>query len=83
MPFGLPIPRNTASPDGGREPERDLILLGALTMYLTVFLTLVGGGQSPREAAVVTIALATGGVTAARRLLDGNDDDLGGPRWAR
>lgn len=78
-PFGLPAPRRSVPPDG-QPPERGLILLGALTMYLTVFLTLIAHGQPPQEAVTVTIALAMGGATAARRLLGGNDDDREGPR---
>jgi hypothetical protein len=81
-PFGLPAPRRPLPPHG-RAPDRDLILLGGFAMHLTVFLSLVGQGHPPRDALVVTAALAMSGAAAARRLLEGDDDHRGGPRWGR
>jgi hypothetical protein len=70
---GLPSPHGGA-PDKGT--DRNLLLLGAITMHLTVFLALTGQGCPPREAAAVTVALGIGTAEAIRRLFDRDD----GPR---
>ena len=62
------------------DPQRNAVLLAALTMIVIVFLTLVGRGCPPREAVAVTVALGLGGGEAARRLASGRDDGSGGGR---
>lgn len=59
---------------GDRDPHKNAVLLGALTMIMVVFLALVGQGFPPREAAAVTVALGLGGAEAARRLARGQGD---------
>ena len=81
-PFGLPAPRDGVPDDRG--PDHGVIWLGALTMHITVFLSLMGQGYPAREALTVTIALGIGAAEIGRRRPGGrDDDDLGNPRWAR
>ena len=66
---------------GGLPPNvQDLVSLGALTMIITVFLSLVGQGCPPREALAVTLALGLGGAEVTRRLHYGRDGDSRGRR---
>ncbi|QXJ22993.1 hypothetical protein AGRA3207_004084 [Actinomadura graeca] len=61
------------------DPARDLVWLGAVGMYLTVFLALGGRGVPPREAAAVTLMMV-GGAEVLRRLIS---DGRGGAGWGR
>jgi hypothetical protein len=63
-----------------QDPHRNAVLLGALTMIVIVFLTLVGQGCPPREAVAVTVALGLGGAEAAKRLASGRNDGSEGER---
>ncbi|WP_067450807.1 hypothetical protein [Actinomadura macra] len=62
------------------DPGRDLIWLGAVGMFLTVFLALSGRGVPPREAAAATLMMV-GGAEALRRLIGG--EGPGGAGWGR
>jgi hypothetical protein len=59
---------------------QSLVSLGALTMLITVFLSLVGQGCPPREALAVTLALGLGGTEVTRRLGHGCDGNSRGRR---
>ncbi len=65
----------SAKAHGNRDPHSDAMSLGVLTMIITVFLSLIGQGYSPREALTLTIALGLGGAEVIRRLPRGRDDD--------
>jgi hypothetical protein len=70
-------PSNLPSPGGGlpdKGRDRNMLMLGALTMFVTVFLALIGQGCPPREAAAITVGLAIGTAEAIRRLIDRDDD---------
>jgi hypothetical protein len=78
-PEGPAHPQSPCGGTPGKGTDRNLLLLGALTMHLVVFLALVGQGCPPREAAAITIGLGIGTAEAIRRLLDSDD----GPRSVR
>lgn len=67
-------------PDGSPHWQ-DVVRMGLLTMYLTVFLALVGQGTPPREAVAVTITLAMGSVEVLRRLPRDFRNGSGGTKW--
>lgn len=74
-PIGQLVPGD--APDKGG-PSRDMVWLGAVSMYLTTFLALTGQGAPPREAATATL-LMLGGAEGLRRLIGGRSGDgLGG-----
>lgn len=57
---------------GGRRPDHDVVMFGAWTMHVVVFLTMLGDGYPAREALAVTVAL---GVSCAKMIGRRSDDD--------
>jgi hypothetical protein len=63
-------------PSGGPDPaHRDLMVLGSVAMYTTVFLALVVRGYSGQEAIALTVGLAIAGLEVVRRLPPPGQDE--------